>query len=204
MKRLRQWLLNLMPPPQKRVTVGAALPLVIFLALFIGGCLWVSLTHLVLFSNIAPFGLLALAVWIWWFQVAGFSGLSRGRAVAALVVRLLVLGVFILALTEPRVVRRSNGLAVMYTLDVSDSMGDKVSDKALSYILKTAGGKPEKDAAGLVVFGRDAAVELPPRLSFPFEVINTRVAKDAGRTSRRHYHSRRRWCRKTGRGGSCW
>lgn len=178
MIRLRQWLLNIVPPPRKRVTPSAVLPLVIFLSLFIGVCLWVSLTHLVVFSNIAPFGLLALSVWLWWFQVAGYSGLSRGRATAALIVRLLVLAVFILALAEPRVVRRSNGLAVMYTLDVSDSMGEKVSDRALNYILKTAGGKPEKDEAGLVVFGRDAAVELPPRLSFPFEVINARVAKD--------------------------
>ena len=178
MTPVRQWLINLVPPPRKPVTVRAALPLVIFLLVFVGTCLWVSLTRFVVFSNVAPFGLLILSVWFWWFQVAGYSGLNRSRATAALLLRLLVLGVFVLALAEPRVVRRSNGLAVMYTLDVSDSMGEKVSDRALTYILKTAGAKPEKDEAGMVVFGRDAAVELPPRLSFPFEVINARVAKD--------------------------
>jgi uncharacterized membrane protein len=174
----RQWLLNLVPPPRKRVTMGAVLPLLIFLLVFVGGCLWVSLAHLVAFSSLAPFALLVLSVWVWWFQVAGYSGLKGARSTIALLTRLCVLGLFILALAEPRVVRRNTGLAVMYTMDVSDSMGENVSDKSLAYILKTAGGKPEKDEAGMVVFGRDAAVELPPRLSFPFEVINARVARD--------------------------
>jgi Ca-activated chloride channel homolog len=178
MLNLRQWLLNLVPPPRKRITIGAALPLLIFLLVFIAVCVWVNLSRIVVFSSIAPFGLLILSVWVWWLQAAGYSGLNRSRATVALLVRLLLLGVIVLALAEPRVVRKNNGLAVVYTLDVSDSMGDKVSDRALSYIVKTAGAKPEKDEAGLVVFGRDAAVELPPRISFPFEVINARVAKD--------------------------
>jgi uncharacterized membrane protein len=174
----RQWLSNIVPPPRKRVTVGAVLPLILFLLVFVGACLWLSLRHLVVFSNVAPFGLLVVGVWFWWLQVAGYSGLSGARATVALLVRLLVLALLVLALVEPRVVRRNEGLALLYALDVSDSMGEKVSDRSMSYILKTAGGKPEKDEAGLVVFGRDPAVELPPRLSFPFEVINARVAKD--------------------------
>jgi uncharacterized membrane protein/Mg-chelatase subunit ChlD len=174
----RQWLLNLVPPPRKRVTVGAVLPLVTFLVLFGGASLWLSLAHVVVFSSIAPFWLLILSVWLWWYQLAGFSGLKGFRSALALFVRLCVLGCLILALAEPRIVRRNDGLAVVYSLDVSDSMGENVSDKSLAYILKTASAKPEKDQAGLVVFGRDAAVELPPRLSFPFEVINTRVSKD--------------------------
>jgi uncharacterized membrane protein len=178
MLNVRKWLLNLAPPPRKRVTFSAVLPLLIFLIVFVGGCLFVSLRHWIQFSNLAPFGLLVLSVWLWWFQTAGYSGLSGTRATVALLVRLSVLGVFILALAEPRVVWKTDGLALVYALDVSDSIGEKVSDQSLSYILKTAGAKPEKDEAGLVVFGRDAAVELPPRLSFPFEVINARVAKD--------------------------
>ena len=178
MLNARQWLSNIVPPPRKRVPVGAILPLILFLLVFAGVCLWLSLRHLVVFSNVAPFGLLVVGVWLWWLQVAGYSGLSGARATIALLVRLLVLALLVLALAEPRVVRRNEGLALLYALDVSDSMGEKVSDRSMSYILKTAGGKPEKDEAGLVVFGRDPAVELPPRLSFPFEVINARVAKD--------------------------
>jgi uncharacterized membrane protein len=178
MLKARTWLLNVVPPPRKRVTFGAVLPLLIFLVVYVGGCWFVSFRHLVEFTNLAPFGLLVLSVWVWWLQTAGYGGLSGARSTLALLVRLSVLGLLILALAEPRVVRRNAGLALVYALDVSDSMGEKVSDRSLNYILKTAGGKPEKDEAGLVVFGRDAAVELPPRLSFPFEVINARVAKD--------------------------
>jgi Ca-activated chloride channel homolog len=176
--KARQWLSNLVPPPRKRVTLGVVLPLVLFLAAFGGGCVFMSLRRLVEFTNLAPFGLLVLTVWVWWLQTAGYSGLSGVRSTIALLVRLSLLGVFILALAEPRVIRRSTGLSLVYALDVSDSMGEKVSDQSLNYILKTAGARPEKDEAGLVVFGRDAVVELPPRLSFPFEVINARVAKD--------------------------
>jgi len=174
----RQLFLNLIPPPRRRVTPGDILPLGLFLGAFVGVCLYLNAKHLVVFTNTVPFGLLILGVWMWWLQVAGYSGLARVRSVGALLVRLLVLGLFILILAEPRVVRRSNGVALVYALDVSDSMGANVSDQSLGYILKTAGAKPERDEAGLVVFGRDAAVELPPRVSFPFEVINARVGKD--------------------------
>jgi uncharacterized membrane protein/Mg-chelatase subunit ChlD len=178
MLNARQWLLNLAPPPRKRVAFGAVLPLAIFLAVFVGGCLFVTLRHLVQFSSLVPFGLLVFSVWIWWLQVAGYSGLSGVRAAVALLARLTVLGIFILVLAEPRIIWRNDGLALVYALDLSDSMGEKVSDQSLNYIIKTGGAKPEKDEAGLVVFGRDAAVELPPRLDFPLESVSACVAKD--------------------------
>src|SRR5215469_881688 len=133
--KMRQWLTRIVPPPRKRVTVTAILPLVIFLALFIGGCLFVSLRRLIEFSNLAPFGLLVLSVWVWWLHVAGYSGLSGFRSALALFVRLTLLGLFILALAEPRIVWRNDGLALVYALDISDSMGEKVSDNSLNYIL---------------------------------------------------------------------
>ena len=110
--------------------------------------------------------------------MAGYSGLSGFRATVALLVRFVVLGIFILALAEPRILWRNEGLSLVYALDLSDSMGEKVSNQALNYIIKTGTAKPEKDAAGLVVFGRDAAVELPPRLDFPLESVSACVAKD--------------------------
>ncbi len=170
--------LNLFPPFRRRVTIWNALPLVLFLLLFLGGCAIVSWRHLIVFSNLWPFALLIVPVWLWWIHLAGFSGLGPGRAIVALTVRFTLAGLFILALAEPRIIWKNEGLSLVYAMDVSDSMGEKVSDRSLEYILKTAGAKPEKDEAGLVVFGRDSAVELPPRISFPFEVINAQVAKD--------------------------
>lgn len=168
----------LFPPARRPVTFGAVLPLLLFLVVFGVGCVYVEWRGLVRFSYRPAFYLAAVMPWIWWLHHAGNSGLSRGRAVIALLVRLTMIAAFILLLAEPRAVRRSDVLSVVYALDVSDSMGSKVRDQALNWIMQTATTKPPKDEAGLVVFGRDAAVELPPRASFPFEAINSRVAKD--------------------------
>ena len=175
---LRRALRALWPPLRRPLRPWHILPPLLFLALFGAACAVALMRHWIVFSNGWPFWLLALTPWVWWMQVAGYGGLSGARGTAALIVRLLILGLLALALAEPRAIRGSQGLSIVYALDVSDSMGEKVSDKALSYILKTAGAKPDGDEAGLVVFGRDAAVELPPRASFPFEVINSVVAKD--------------------------
>lgn len=115
---------------------------------------------------------------------AGGSGLGAGRAVAALLMRFGLIGAFVMLLAEPRAVRRSDALAVVYALDVSDSMGEKVNDQALNWIMQTVAAKPPHDEAGLVVFGRNAAVELPPRQGFPFEAINSRIAGDGTNVAR--------------------
>jgi uncharacterized membrane protein/Mg-chelatase subunit ChlD len=168
----------LFPKARRPVTLGAVAPLLVFGALFAGGCVFVEWRGLLRFSYRPAFALAAVLPWVWWLHHAGGGGLSRGRALVALIVRFVMIGAFILLLAEPRAVRRSDTLSVVYALDVSDSMGTKVRDQALGWIMQTATQKPPKDEAGLVVFGNDAAVELPPRQSFPFEAINSRVARD--------------------------
>lgn len=166
------------PSPRRRVTVYQALPLIVFLATFGGACLYLALSEKIVFSQPSGFLLLAAAPWVWWIHLAGLSGLTRGRAVLALLLRLGLVAVFAMLLAEPRAVRKSDVLSVVYALDVSDSIGEEAAGAAQKYVVETVSGKPEKDQAGLVVFGREAAVELPPRITFPFEVINSRVARD--------------------------
>ncbi len=168
----------LFPPARRAVTLAALAPLLGWLAIFGAAIAWCEWRGVLRFTRPEAFWLVAFAPWVWWMHHAGGAALGRGRALAALLVRLLVAGIFIMALAEPRAVRRSDVLSVVYALDVSDSMGGKVSDQALSWVMQTVTQKPAKDEAGLVVFGRDAAVELPPRTSFPFEAINSRVARD--------------------------
>jgi uncharacterized membrane protein/Mg-chelatase subunit ChlD len=168
----------LFPQARRPVTFSAVLPLLLFLVLFAAGCIFVEWRGSVRFSWRPAFAFAAVMPWIWWLHHAGHAGLSRSRALFALITRLCLVAGFILLLAEPRAVRRSDVLSVVYALDVSDSMGAKVRDQALNWIMQSATTKPPKDEAGLVVFGREAAVELPPRTSFPFEAINSRVAKD--------------------------
>lgn len=179
---LKRLVTNVFPPPRKRVTLMSVLPLVLFLVVFGGGCLFLDLAGVMRFSSARPFLLLVFTPWVWWMYMAGFSGLSRFRSTFALIVRLLVFGAFVMLLADPRAVRKSHVLSVVYALDLSDSIDARSVDDSLSYVASTATKKPEDDEAGLVVFGRNAAVELPPRISLSLEgdtiSLNTRIARD--------------------------
>ena len=157
------------------MTALSLLPLAIFFTLVAVAVIGCEARGIMRFTWKPAFFLLLAAPWIWWLSFAGWSGLSGARAQVALATRLLLLALFAALLSEPRAVRKADNLSLVYVVDVSDSMGEKVSDKSLEWILKTVAQKPQKDEAGLVVFGRQAAVELPPRQTFPFETINSRV-----------------------------
>ncbi len=169
---------SLFPPARQPVTWRSVAPLAVFVGVFIALVVLLEMRGIMRFNYRPAFVLLAVTPWVWWMHHAGGSGLGKGRAGGALIVRLTLVAAFVMLLAEPRAVRRSDKLSVVYALDVSDSMGEKVSDKALGWVMQTVAKKPEKDEAGLVVFGRDAAVELPPRQTFPFEAMNTRTARD--------------------------
>jgi hypothetical protein len=169
---------SIFPPARKPVTWRAVVPLVGFLAVFAGAVVILEWRDILRFTRPVAFWLTVFVPWFWWLHHAGGSGLGGTRAVVALLTRLSLVGAFIMLLAEPRAVRKSDALSLVYALDISDSMGEKVSDQALSWVMQTVQKKPQKDEAGLIVFGRDAAVELPPRQTFPFETINSRVAKD--------------------------
>ncbi|MCX5662731.1 MAG: VWA domain-containing protein [Planctomycetota bacterium] len=151
-------------------------------ALFLGGSLMASLAGWVLFVNPWVFLLTPIMLWAWWMHVQGFSGLVGYRGTMALVVRLLFVGLFILLFAEPRSVRKSENVAIVFAMDVSASIDDKAFKKTMTYVTKAVTnpttGKPEKDLAGLVVFGREAAVELQPGTSFPYEAVTLQVDRD--------------------------
>lgn len=153
-------------------------PLLAFLAVFGGTCFALEWRRVLLFTHPSAFWWTLVTPWFWWMSEAGYSGLPRTRALVALFTRLSIMGLFIMLLAEPRAVRENRSLSVVYALDISDSIGDEAIDEALKFVMRTAQGRPEKDEAGLVVLGRDAAVELPPRTAFPFETINSRITKD--------------------------
>ncbi len=153
-------------------------PLFFFLVVFGATCFLLDFTGVLLFTHPGVFWLSALLPWFWWMQENGYSGLYGLRGLTALMLRLSIAGVFIMLLAEPRAVRESKGLSVVYALDISDSIAGEAANKSLEFVLSTAQKKPEGDKAGLVVFGGNAAVELPPRTSFPFEAVNSIVDKD--------------------------
>ncbi len=166
------------PPLDRPFRWRDVVPLLLFTLCFAGTCLGLELTHAVIFAVPRAFWLSPLLVWVWWIALCGRSGVIGPAAIAAMLIRLLLVGVFIMLLAEPRAVRTNDETVVVYALDVSDSIGESVLTRALGFMNRTVQGKPERDKAGLVVFGRGAGVELPPRESFPFEAINVRVSRD--------------------------
>ncbi len=175
----RHWWQTLVPPARRRVGWRDMLPLVAFLAIYFAIVVALEATNKVQFTYRPMFVLMLLAVWVWWLWVVGASGLSRARSLVALITRLVLIGLFVMALAEPRAVRTSDTLSVVYAVDVSDSIGESSADRALEFVVKTVVDKPDSDEAGLIAFGRNAAVELPPRKAFPFEALNAQITGDA-------------------------
>lgn len=168
------------PPPRRPVTWRSAMPLIVFVTTFLGGCFILDWRDVVLFAAPGAFALTVLAGWFWWMHIGGYGGLSGTRATLALLMRLIILGLFIVLLAQPRSVRKHDTLSLLFVMDVSASIGQEASDAALKYVARIGSQKPEKDEIGLVVFGSDAAVELPPDTAFPFEqpAITLQVDRD--------------------------
>ncbi len=142
-----------------------------------------SACEIVLFTRPAAFCLIIVTVWFWWMHLNGYCGLNRSRGLIALIVRLSLVGLFVALIAEPRAVRTNDTLSVVYALDISDSIGQSQTDQAAAFIARTVSEKPPTDEAGLITFGSNAAVELPPRTVFPLEstglVLNSRINRDA-------------------------
>lgn len=177
--KIKDFYYQLVPQPRTAVTWVRALPLIFFLLIYAGICIGLELSGVLLFARPWAFVLMLFSVWVWWLSVAGYGGLSKGRTLAALLSRLVMLGIFVILIAEPRSVRVRDVISVVYAVDLSDSIGEASVDSALEFVTKTVTEKPQSDEAGLVVFGRNSAVELPPRKSFPFEALNSRIDRDA-------------------------
>lgn len=172
---VRRFFRALLPPPREPVTAKSIWPLLIFLILFGGGCVVAEMSDWVLFTRLWPFFLLALSPWLWWMFLAGYSGLTKRRGVMSLLMRLALLALFIVVLAEPRSVRKDDRLSVVFVVDVSASVREDSWRDAMEYVLELVRTKPDHDLAGLVFFGRNAAVEHPPAMTLPYENINVQI-----------------------------
>lgn len=180
MNRLRNIIASFFPSLRRSLGGRDAVPLVLFLMVFGGLCAWLEFGHVLMFARPVMLGLVVFAPWFWWMHVGGYAGLPKGRGAVSLFVRLTLLGLFAMVLAEPRAVRSKDVMSVVYALDVSDSIYS--ADQAIQYITETVQNhrpKGKADEAGLVIFGKTPAVELPPRMSFPFEAFNSQVDRGA-------------------------
>jgi Mg-chelatase subunit ChlD len=109
--------------------------------------------------------LLVLLPLLWWWSYRSLSGLGKLQRFFALTLRSLVLALIVLALAEVQWVRQSDRVAVIYLVDRSLSIGaDRLPD-IIDYVNQETAEHLDarrSDCAGLISFGKDAAVEIPP------------------------------------------
>jgi uncharacterized membrane protein len=179
MKILRRLVFALAPPPRRPVTWQTSLPLILFLAAFAALCFGLEYGKVLMFARPLALAVVLLAPWFWWMHASGYAGLPKTRGVVSLLVRLSLLGLFAMVLAEPRAVRSRDVMSAIFVVDVSDSIRSESTDASLRYVLESVQQKPVNDEAGLIIFGKTPAVELPPRMSFPFEALNSQLERGA-------------------------
>jgi uncharacterized membrane protein/Mg-chelatase subunit ChlD len=109
--------------------------------------------------------LLALLPALWWVSFRTLSGLSRTRRWAAILFRTAVMLAVICALAEIQIKRTSDRMTVIYLLDQSMSIPETQRRAMVEYVnqeIREHRKDDRQDRAGVIVFGRDAAIEHPP------------------------------------------
>ncbi len=107
-------------------------------------------------------GLLPL-LWLWGRR--RLTVLSPVRARLALAMRGLLFLLLVMALAEAQLVRTSDRLTVFYLVDRSLSVGAEKTAAAIEYINRSTDQQRDRrkaDRAGVIVFGRTAAIDSPP------------------------------------------
>ncbi len=114
--------------------------------------------------------------------VIGFPRLHyrRGRDLTSLALRVAILTLLILSLAGVQTVRAADRLAVVFVIDVSDSMGSDVRAEEIAYIREALSTMRPEDQAAIVVFGADAIVERA--MSSTREIAQLRSTPNTGNT----------------------
>ena len=109
--------------------------------------------------------LLALLPVLWIFSFRSLAGLGNFRRLLALALRSLVLLLIVFALAEIQLLKTSDKVTVIYLLDQSESIPLEKRQAMLEYVVQEVAEHRDaqrEDRAGVIVFGRNANIEIPP------------------------------------------
>lgn len=112
-------------------------------------------------SPLALLLLLLLPLFAWLAFVAQDNILRHKREVISLVLRLVIILCLVLSLAGLEILRGGDELAVVFLVDVSDSMPEEAVAAQLDYIRQAMAAMGPDDQAAIVLFGADALVERP-------------------------------------------
>ncbi len=121
--------------------------------------------HSLAFDSAGYLLLLAIIPLLWWLSFHSLSGLGRWRRLFALTLRSIVFALIIFALADAQYQRKSDRLTVIYLLDQSLSIPADQRLAMIDYVnasIDAQRSDEHQDRVGVIAFGRDAAVEIPP------------------------------------------
>ena len=102
---------------------------------------------------------------MWFLSFRSLAGLGNIRRLVAIGLRTVVLTTIVFALAEVQLLQTSDKVTVNYVLDQSESIPLEKRQAMLDFVVKAVHdhrGKKRGDLAGVVVFGRNATIEIPP------------------------------------------
>jgi len=114
-------------------------------------------------SNYWALGLLVLIPYAFYLSKKSLADLSTWHRWSTFGLRSVIIVLLVLSLGGFKLVWKVDKLCVIFILDVSNSIPEDEVQRALGFIGKALEGLGETDEAGLIVFGKEAYVELPPR-----------------------------------------
>ncbi len=109
--------------------------------------------------------LLALLPVLWVFSFRSLAGLGSMRRLVAIGLRSIVLALIVVCLAEIQLLRTSEKLTVIYLLDQSESIPRHKRQAMVDYVVQEVSkhrNGDREDRAGVIVFGADAKIEIPP------------------------------------------
>ena len=109
--------------------------------------------------------LLLLLPLLWYWSFRSLAGLGQYRRIFALTLRTVVMLLIVLAMANLQLLRSSKTMTVIYLLDQSASIPQTERDAMVRYVeeaVKQQRDGSNDDQASVIVFGRDANIEIPP------------------------------------------
>ena len=79
----------------------------------------------------------------------------------SLILRLVIILCLIFAIAGLEIVQSGNNLAVVFLVDVSDSMPQQAVESEVRYVREALKSMSADDKAAIILFGADALVERP-------------------------------------------
>ncbi|MCA9207604.1 MAG: VWA domain-containing protein, partial [Planctomycetales bacterium] len=126
--------------------------------------------------------LLLLVPLIWLFSFKSLAGLGRLRRFLALAFRTAIVVLMALCLAEIQLQQTSDKVTVIYVLDQSESIPAGKRQMMLDYVTEDVAAHRDmerEDRAGVIVFGREATIEIPP---FDDDIAVSQVESNFGAT----------------------